>query len=213
MKNKLFPFEFNDQKLLNVALTHSSYTADNGGDNYERLEYLGDAILGEIVAEYLYNNFQNLSAGELTKYRAKLVNANVLGDIVVQLGIDKYVRTGASIKKVSHNIYADVYESLLAAIYLDGGNANKFVYDTLLKSKDNVLQVVKANDDYKTRLQELLAKQQLSFKYKLVEKIGDGIDAQFAVQLFVDNKCVAKACASSIKHAEQLCAKSYINNI
>ena len=213
MKNKIFQFEFNDQKFLNVALTHSSYTADNGGENYERLEYLGDAILGEIVAEYLYNNFSNLSAGELTKYRAKLVNANVLGDIVVELGIDKFVRTGSSIKKVSHNIYADVYESLLAAIYLDGGDAKKFVYDTLIKSNDNVLQVIKANDDYKTKLQELLAKEQLPFEYKLVDRLGNGIDAQFVVQLFVNNKCVAKASAASIKQAEQLCAKSYINNI
>ena len=210
--NEIVGHNFSDSKLIDSALTHSSYASDNGVESYERLEYLGDAVLGEVVAKYLYDNF-DVQAGDLSKYRAKLVNAKILANIVINLGLDKYVKTGRSIHNISHNIYADVYESVLGAIYLDGGDYKQFVMNTLIVDKHNVESIIDSFTDYKTTLQELLAKTHTPFEYKVVSSGGDGECAHFDVALVVDGKQVALCTGKSIKGAEQNCAKIYINNI
>ncbi len=204
--NQILNYTFKDENLLKTALTHSSYASDNKVMSYERLEYLGDALLNMVVAKFLYDNFF-VEAGDLSKYRAKLVNAEVLGDLVQDLGLDKFVLTGKSVKKVSHNIYADIYESVLAAIYLDGGDYAQFVHDTLLVSVDNVKQLIEMYVDHKTKLQETLQSLHISHEYKVKSQVGSGVDAQFEVELIVGGKIVSSFTASSIKLAEQNCAR------
>lgn len=204
--NEILKHNFKDESLLKTALTHSSKTADTGEVNYERLEYLGDAILGAVVAKYLYTNF-NIDAGNLSKYRAKLVNANVLASVIKELGIDEFICVGKSVKNLSENICADVYESLLAGIYLDGGDYVQYVQNTLLKSKQHVLDILDSARDYKTELQEELSKKHSTFEYKIVSKHGEGADSIFEVALIIDDVEKSRATAKSIRLAEQTCAK------
>ena len=120
---KIIGYHFKDENLLNMALTHSSYAHEHNMPCYERLEYLGDALVNFIVGEYLYSNF-DLPAGQLTKYRACLVSTESFAKIIENLGLEQYILIGKSVQKISKSLLADIFESLLASIYLDGGKEN-----------------------------------------------------------------------------------------
>ena len=127
---KIIGYNFKNKQLLSMALTHSSYAHEQSTESYERLEYLGDSLVNFIVAEYLFANFQ-VSAGELSKYRASLVSTESFAGIVKSMGLEKYILIGKSVQKISDSVLADIFESVLAAIYLDGGRDK--VYDFVLK--------------------------------------------------------------------------------
>ncbi len=207
---QILGYDFKDKNLLKVALTHISFAHDNNCESYERLEYVGDALADFIVGEYLYKNF-DLDAGELSKYRAKLVSTSTFASIIAQNQIDKYILTGKSVQKVSDSIRADIFESILASIYFDGGmdKAKEFVNRMLLKSKHCVLTFVKEHIDYKTTLQEKLQSYipQKSMRFEVISQEGKDDDKTFTVALFVDNVRVASTTGKSHKMCEQECAK------
>lgn len=207
---QILGYDFKDKNLLKVALTHISFAHDNNCESYERLEYVGDALADFIVGEYLYKNF-DLDAGELSKYRAKLVSTSTFASIIAQNQIDKYILTGKSVQKVSDSIRADIFESILASIYFDGGmdKAKAFVNRMLLKSKHCVLTFVKEHIDYKTTLQEKLQSYipQKSMRFEVISQEGKDDDKNFTVALFVDNVRVASTTGKSHKMCEQECAK------
>lgn len=208
---KIIGHNFKDKNLLQMAFTHISYANENKIFSYERLEYLGDALLDFVVADYLYQNFNAMQAGELSKFRAKLVNSNILGDLVVSLGLDKFVLIGKSVQKISHSIYADIFESVLGAIYLDGGDYVKFVCDKLLINPQHCLQIIKEFEDYKTKLQEILQKTHTHYEYVVLNKNGADNNTTFEVALNVDGNQICVSTATSIKLAEQKCAKNALN--
>ncbi len=207
---QILGYDFKDKNLLKVALTHISFAHDNNCESYERLEYVGDALADFIVGEYLYKNF-DLNAGELSKYRAKLVSTSTFASIIAQNQIDKYILTGKSVQKVSDSIRADIFESILASIYFDGGmsKAKAFVNRMLLKSKDCVLTFVKKHIDYKTTLQEKLQSYipQKSMRFEVISQEGKDDNKTFTVALFVDNVRVCSTTGKSHKMCEQECAK------
>ncbi len=215
MQNKLYQIvghTFSNRDLITEALTHLSYANEHNTTSYERLEYLGDALLDFVVAEYLYAHY-DVQAGELSKYRAKLVNAQILGGIVINSGLSKYVLTGKSVQKVSHNIYADVFESVLASIYLDGGDYRKFVNDMLLVNNEHVQSIIEEVVDYKTKFQEMMQSAHVEYHYQVVSKTGADNNTLFTVDLYVAGKVVASASARSIKLAEARCAQLALANI
>lgn len=200
-------YKFNNQNLLLKAVTHSSF----GEDNYENLEFLGDSILGFVVAEYLLNNFK-FKEGDLTKTRSKIVSANNLFVIAEKLGIKDFLRLGNNYKnmQVSKNILADTIESIIAAIYLDSGleNAKKFVLDNVVISYENITDLINATFDYKTKLQEKLQQNgSVKIEYISVNEERVGKDIHYTIELKVNGEVLASKTAISKSEAEQLCAK------
>ncbi|MDE5990475.1 MAG: ribonuclease III [Clostridia bacterium] len=200
---KLLGYEFSNKDLLKTALTHSSFSHIHGGQNYQRLEFLGDSIVDFLVAEELSKRYANADEGLLTKMRGAVVSASPLSKIVQEKGYDKYLNIGAV--NVSEKIRSDIFESICAAIYLDGGidRAREFI----LKDLEEFIAVADKNckNDYKTALYEKFYDKNIEFKD--VAKTGTEHRPIFEVELYIDGKFVAKASGESKKSAQQLCAK------
>ena len=206
-------YKFKDERLLQRALTHTSYANEcNEGHNKsnERLEFLGDSVLGIITAEHFYLNFKDLPEGELTKLRAATVCENSLSSFARQLGLGEYLLlgkgemcTGGSDRP---SILADAFEALIAAIYLDGGieEAKKFV----LKYVDKAVEEHRGFKDYKTVLQEVIQKNPGEvIEYMLVKESGPDHNKRFEVEVHLNSNVIGKGVGTSKKKAEQLAAK------
>lgn len=206
-------YKFKDERLLQRALTHTSYANEcNEGHNKsnERLEFLGDSVLGIITAEHFYLNFKDLPEGELTKLRAATVCENSLSSFARQLGLGEYLLlgkgemcTGGSDRP---SILADAFEALIAAIYLDGGieEAKKFV----LKYVDKAVEEHRGFKDYKTVLQEVIQKNPGEvIEYVLVKESGPDHNKRFEVEVHLNSNVIGKGIGTSKKKAEQLAAK------
>lgn len=208
---------FRDPSLPKMALSHSSYANEmlrDGLKSYERLEFLGDSILGFVTADYLYRTFPMLHEGELTKLRAELVCENSLSVVASQLGLGEELllgkgeEAGGGRKRVS--IIADTVESLIAAIYLDGGfePAKAFIYRFVLA---DVQQKIRDNADYKTRLQEIVQrKKDQTIVYRLIAETGPDHDKQFEVCVEINGESFGTGCGTSKKRAEQAAARQAI---
>lgn len=207
-------YNFNDKSILKKSLTHSSVI---GEENYEDFEFLGDSFLSFIVADYLLKNF-NLPVGELSKIRAKLVSTDNLCNIIKSNGIFDYIIFGKSINKntLSNKICADIFESLLAAIYLDGGeqSAKEFIHKFVIISDINVLNISNDLIDYKTVLQEKIQKlKNIKIKYSLIQKKGEDNNPIFTVALYINDEIFCKCDNKSKQLAEKDCAKKYLDYI
>ncbi len=200
---KEYNLEKIDKKLLEEALTHSSYSNEHKeSKNYERLEFLGDAVLELITSEYFYLN-TDCKEGEMTKKRASFVCEQALAYYVKQIGYDKYIRVGHGQEHdINDTIIADTYESVLGAIYLSLGYdvAKKYVYKTVIPYIEKDFMFF---DDYKTRLQELVQTDKKSLEYVLVNEYGQSHDKTFEVEVRIDNIIYGKGRGKSKKEAEQ----------
>lgn len=198
---------FKDKELLVHAFTHTSFDS-RVNQNYERLEFLGDSILQMIMSEYMYNEEFLTREGVMSKKRSKLVNEMSLWEVMELESLNKYIILGPAMK---HNIakkgafVADIYEALIAAIYIDQGYdvAKKFIYDTLISRMDYLLNI-EENIDYKTSLQELLQRNgDINIKY-ITEKNDDVFNS--TVQ--VNGVDMGVGSGINKKLAEQQAAKS-----
>ena len=178
--------KINNEELLKTALTHSSYSNEHNCDNYERLEYLGDAILEAVTSEYLYLN-TDYKEGEMTKIRANYVCEKALACYSRDIGIDKCIRLGhGQIHNLNDTIIADVFEAVAAVIYLDQG------YDVVKKYLDDIIiPYIKEkrdfNTDYKTMLQEAVQTTRRSLEYVLLDEYGEAHDKTFEMAVKIDN--------------------------
>ena len=211
---KILNYQFNDKSKLTKAITHSSLI---GEQNYEDFEFLGDSFLSFVVADYLLKNF-DYPVGELSKIRAKLVSTDNLCNIIKTNKILEYIRFGKSINvnNLSNKIFADIFESILASIYLDGGEnpAKDFVYRFVIIDNANINKISNELVDYKSVLQEKFQKNKdLKIKYQLLNKIGDDNNPTFEVALFINNSLFCKCKNKSIQQAEKDCAKNYLEFI
>ena len=203
-------YTFADEKLRSLAFIHSS--ADTG-QSYERLEFLGDAVLELTVSELLYKQRQDFSEGELTKARAALVNESTLAQIAKDHGICDFIVLGRGEENSGGaekpSILSDVIEALIGAVYLDGGFecAKQLVHTLLSDSIDTVLSGG-GYRDYKTRLQEHYHKQGTTdIAYEVYDEQGPPHDKTFFVKLIVDGAEIAKGQGKSKKNAEQRAAR------
>ena len=185
---KRLGYTFRDRLLLEHALTHSSYANENRRDGLtsnERLEFLGDSILGFVVASYLFKMYPDKPEGELTKIRAALVCETSLAAVAAKLDLGANLHLGHGEEhgggRKSSSITADAMESVLAAAYLDGG--------------------------YKTRLQELVQREKNQvLSYQLMAEVGPDHDKQFTVAVLLNGRQVGCGNGKSKKHAEQAAA-------
>lgn len=212
--SKIINYNFKDENLLNLALTHSSYAHKFNTENNERLEFLGDSILGFVVAEYLMKEF-NLKEGDLSKIRAKLVSTLNLSKIVTNKGLQTYIKTSPEELKNVEAVKADLFEALLGAIYLDSNlnECKKFIFEMLNINKKHIDNLRLDIQDYKTKLQEYVQAKRGTVLYKTIGEEGKPNNIVFEVELFVNNKSICKAKEKSKQKAENLCAKIACENL
>ena len=210
-------YTFTDKALLENALTHSSYANENREkhipDN-ERLEFLGDSILGFVVADYLYRNFPDKPEGELTRIRADLVCERNLAEAAATIELGSYLLLGHGEEqgggRKRDSIVSDAMESVIAASYMDGGfAAAKEIIDRLILS--DIPKGRPRNFDYKTALQELVQrKKDQQLHYELVGESGPDHDKHFEVAVELNGRAVGRGVGSSKKRAEQAAAEAAI---
>ena len=209
-------FRWRDPALLDVALTHRSA----GGADNERLEFLGDALLSFVVAELLYGEFAAATEGDLSRYRASLVNGEALADLAEELGIGERLLLGSGELKTGgfrrRSILADALEALLGAIYLDGGfEAARAVIERLLRPRLAALPAAPALRDAKTRLQEWLQGRNLPLPRYGVEAVsGEPHEQHFRVACEIAGLGVLTyGEGSSRRRAEQAAAERALERL
>ncbi len=215
---KKINYQFKNIKLLDTALTHSSYANEQKslGNNYlsnERLEFLGDSILETVISEHLYDNFQNQTEGELTKMRQYLVCEKTLAKIAESIELGSFIHLGrgeeSSECRKRPKILCDAIEALFCAVYLDSRDSDfyKKVILKLFESEfENAVRMQKG--DYKSALQELIEKDgESTLEYRVLEQVGPEHNKTFCVGVFVNNNLVGKGNSNSKKQAEMQAAK------
>ena len=203
-------YHFTHPELLQTALTHSSYANEHNCDSYERLEFLGDSVLGFLTAEFLYEHEPAVPEGRMTRLRAELVCEQSLYGIAIRLGISENMNLGRSAERTGErkrqSILADMVEALLAAVYLDGGMepARKFVRKELLDMADLSEECIL---DHKSALQELLQKNgECSIQYKELSESGPDHDKTFTFCVEIDGVVCGEGSGRTKKEAEQAAA-------
>lgn len=218
--NSNYDLNIKNNKNYVMAFTHSSYINEQRvlkkNEHYERLEFLGDAVLEVSVSEYLYKKFPNLPEGQLTKYRASIVCEPTLVQYAKQLNFDKYIFLGKGEEKLGGRtrgaLLADIFESFIGALYLDKGIivVKNFLEHTLFleisADEDNLFT------DYKTILQEYVSKEKLGLiRYELISSTGPSHDKTFASCVLIDENSMGTGIAKTKKESEQLCAKEALD--
>ena len=218
---KRIGYFFKDIKLLQTALTHSSFSNEvkNNVKNNERLEFLGDSVISLIIADHLFKTFPEEAEGELTKVRAFFVCDNSLSGFAEKIDLGRYMKIGKGEEQAGGrkrpSILEDAFEALVGALYLDCGFdiAQKFVLKFLPKEID--IKKIESLTDYKTKLQETIQKINRTFKieYKLAKETGPDHDKSFEINLIVNKKPIGYGIGKSKKRAEQNAAKNAIENL
>lgn len=213
-------YTFHDRSLLENALTHSSYANENrfkGCQSNERLEFLGDSVLGMVTADYLFRTHPDLPEGDLTRTRAALVCEESLVVVAEELGLGAYLHLGrgeeAGGGRQRPSIRADAVEAVLAAVYLDGGigSARKIIQKYILSRE--VAGLTKPRD-HKTALQELVQRESGQvLRYRLVREEGPDHDKRFFVEVDLNGSPVGAGSGRSKKEAEQMAAKAAIERL
>ncbi len=197
-----------DIKLLETALTHTSFSNEHKeASNYERLEFLGDAILQMVTSEYFYKN-TNLKEGDMTKQRASYVCESALNFYSEKLNIKDYVKVGhGQQNNINETILADIFEAIIGVVYIDQGYevVKDFIYKVVVPE---IITEKRFFDDYKTLLQELVQTSRKSISYVLVSEEGESHDKTFTIDVVIDDKVYGQGIGKSKKEAEQKAAKN-----
>ena len=206
-----------NKNLYQTAFSHSSYVNEHRAKNdYERLEFLGDAVLDLVIADYLYSN-QKEKEGEMTKIRASYVCENALYEYSINLGLNEYIKVGHGEEKEGGKykkaIVADIFEALIGAIYLDLGyaTARRTVLDIIVPYIEN--PEITFFSDYKSALQEYVQTEQKSLSYNLVKEEGPAHDRTFTVEVEIDTIIYGIGIGQSKKEAEQEAAKEALKKL
>lgn len=208
-------YRFQDPTLLETALTHSSYANEHhaqGAECYERLEFLGDSILGLVTAEFLYHHRPTLPEGRMTRLRAELVCEASLHRVARRLELGSFMRLGKGEEltggRERPSILADMVEAIIAALYLDAGmdRARAFVHEQLLN--DAEIGETHHSADYKTQLQEMVqAKSNQHIAYELVEESGPDHNKRFMFRVSINGDKAGEGTGRTKKEAEQEAAR------
>lgn len=206
---KAIGYTFHNIELLRVAVTHTSYANESkkGEKHNERLEFLGDSVLGVVVADYLFHEAGHLPEGQLTRKRASLVCEQALFGFAQQIQLGKYLRLGKGEERSGGrqrpSILSDAFEAVIAAIYLDGGleSARTFILPFVTEGKP-------AGEDYKTRLQEVVQQNpEERLRYVVAGESGPDHDKHFVVEVHLNSNCIGRGEGHSKKIAEQQAAR------
>lgn len=210
---KKIGYKFKNRQLLTTALTHSSYANERKTQDNERLEFLGDSVLGLITAEYLFKRLKKNQEGTLTKLRASLVCEQSLFDISKKIHLSSFILLGhgeeMSNGRERPSVVSDAFEAVLAAIYLDAGleKAREWLLNLMQDAFDDALSGNR-NRDYKTELQEYVQKGKFGrLSYRVVKETGPDHNKSFEVEVLLDGERIGIAIGMSKKEAEQAAAR------
>lgn len=209
-------YHFQNRYLLETALTHSSFANERHSEDcesYERLEFLGDSILGHIAADFLYRHEPPIPEGRMTRLRAELVCEASLHQIAQRLELGNYMRLGKGEERTNGrerpSILADMVESLIAAMYLDSGTLEvprRFILEQLLNGAD--LGEQHRSADYKTELQELVQRKPNQYiTYEMLRQVGPDHDKTFTFRVSISGVPAGEGSGRTKKEAEQMAAK------
>jgi ribonuclease-3 len=217
MIEKKLGYKFKDDGILKTALTHSSFANETSVESNERLEFLGDAVLGFIVARVLYDLFPEAAEGKLSKMRSAIVSRMNFAHFARELKIDKQILLGRGEeitggRKRQSNL-AGAFEAVIGAVYIDGGYRKVYsIVSRLLKDCLNGKEEI--FKDYKTRLQEIAQRQFKKVpKYKVVLEEGPPHDKCFHVEVKLGRRAIGKGIGSNKKQAEQAAAKEGLEEV
>jgi len=210
--SKIIGFRPSNISHFEKAFTHrSSNKKDEKGNiiSYERLEFLGDAMLSSVIAEYLFNKVPHGNEGYLTKMRSKIVSREHLNELGKDLGLLELLNSKMSKVNFGDNIHGNVFEALVGAIFLDRGykGCEKFIYDSVIIPYVDIERLEGKVISYKSLLIEWCQKEKKVFKYLVYDDTGNDNIKHFAVKLRIDDKVIAKGRATSKKKAEEKASK------
>lgn len=220
---KMLGYSFSDPTYLENALTHSSYTNEQrtrgiSVKSNERLEFLGDAILGAVVSEYLYTNYKKYREGALTKMRQRVVCEQTLAKIASGISLGDYLNLGNGEEtngcRNSQKVLADALEAVIAAMYLDAKVSNKEYKNAVISLfKDEIASIAGVqNTDYKTLLQQLVEQDGTSvLEYRIIEETGPEHNKAFTVAALVNNNEVGRGTANKKQKAQMQAAKAALS--
>ncbi len=216
---KKIGYFFKDKALLTEAFTHSSYAYENNTKSYERLEFLGDAIVDFLVGEYLFMNYPDIDEGDMSRIRASLVCEKALGEIALSLSVNDYILLGNGAEQAGDrlrpSILSDVFEAFIAAMYIDCGFENTRAFLISL-FEERIQSTVRIGSfvDYKTKLQEKLQeKGACLIEYKIISETGPVHDCVFEALVLFNGKEIGKGSAKSKKEAHQKAAADALKNL
>lgn len=212
---RLLGYQFRDQELLRLSLSHRSATRVNGcaaGESNERLEFLGDSVLGLVIADQLYRDNPDMPEGDLTKQKAMLVNEATLAHVAVEVGLNRFVlmspeedRSGG---RTRPSIISDAFEAVIGALFVDGGLrvARPVVLNWIYSRRESIISDG-AQQNYKGNLLELMQGLGRGMpQYDIVSESGPDHDKTFKVRVMIEGTCIGDGVGSSKKEAEQRAA-------
>ncbi|MHB1545081.1 MAG: ribonuclease III [bacterium] len=212
---KRIGYLFKDKTLIDLAFTHKSI---NAAKNYERLEFLGDAVIGAVISEYLYINFKDLDEGELSRYRAVLVRQDGLYEIAEKLKISEFIlkerdNTAGEANRKNKRIIGNVYEAVIGAVFLDSSyeKSKNILLSHIHKFNPDIDNEILKNTDFKTTLQELVQKETGNTpEYLTVKKDGPAHNIIFTICVKINGEIFGYGTGLSKKIAEQNGAKEAV---
>ncbi len=204
-----------NRHLYKLAFRHRSVAETINGIkvNNERLEYLGDAVLGAVIADYLFKKFPLKDEGFLTEMRSKIVCRNRLNKLAMKLGFDKLIQSTPETKVMSKSIRGDAFEALIGALYLDKGFefAKKVIIHRIINMHIDIDELEKEETNYKSKLIEWTQKEKKTIDFNLIDEVGEGSHKQYVIEIVVDESSICKGQDFSIKNAEKHAAEKAWN--
>lgn len=209
---KLLGFSPKSIKVYRKAFLHSSIKkSDKKGNpqNYERLEFLGDAMLGAVIGSYLYKKVPSGNEGYLTQMRSKIVSRKHLNELGRDMNLIRFVESKIDKSKFGDNINGNIFEALVGAIYIDRGYkyCKKFTYKRVIKPYVDIPKLEGKITSYKSLFIEWCQKTKKNFNYEIYDDTGKNSIRHFSVKLFLEDKIIAKGRATSKKKAEEIASK------
>jgi ribonuclease III len=200
--------------LYKLALTHTSYMrSQNGGAKHEtneRLEFLGDSILGAVVAEFLYKKFPYKDEGFMTELRSRIVNRESLNQTAIRIGLNMLVKVDQGNQAARYkSINGNALEALVGAIYLDQGykKTRRFVLDKLIKPHFDIHTLINTTINFKSKLIEWVQSNNKAIRFEIIKQVQQGNSSEFTSQVWIDEEAVAVGSGNSKKKAEQAAAE------
>ncbi len=198
--------------LYHLAFLHKSATQETNNGikiNNERLEFLGDAILDAVAAEYLFKTFPTKDEGFLTEMRSKIVSRAMLNKLSQKMGIDQFIQLDSGSNAAFRACKGDAFEALIGAMYLDKGYdfTRKIIVDRIINRYFNMDELVNQDVNFKSKIIEWAQREKKQSLFHVVEEVGSGYKKQYIVELLVDGEAIARGQDYSIKGAEQNAAE------
>lgn len=204
----------NDVFLFKNAMIHKSVVNDNKDTNLvsnERLELLGDAVLGMIVMDYLYDKFPEKNEGDLTKYRSKIVSRNTLNKIAIKIGLKNLIVANIDKNNPADSLYGNAFEALVGAVYLDVGikKTERFIVKKIFKEAINLDELLSAESNFKSKVIEWSQKEKHKIIFKSYEEFNSEKVREFSAHLYMNGEKITEGKAKSKKKAEQIASQNF----